>query len=112
MPGHPSSVTRNTILNLAGQALPLVVGFVALPTIVDGLGTDRFGLLGLGWVVLGYFSFLDLGMARASARFAAEAIGRGARHEVADIVSSAIVVQLVVGLAGAVVLGVGAPFLT
>lgn len=106
-----ASVARNTALNLLGGALPLAVGAIALPVIVRGLGIDRLGLLGLGWVVLGYFAVLDLGVGRAATRFAAEALSRGARNELPAIIWSAVGVQIVVGLLGAFGLASGAHFL-
>jgi O-antigen/teichoic acid export membrane protein len=58
-------LARNTIWNLIGQLVPLLVGMVAIPPLVRGLGIDRFGLLSLVWVIIGYFSFFDLGLGRA-----------------------------------------------
>src|SRR5258708_3202502 len=97
-PSRGSLIARNTILNLAGQALPFLVGLAAMPAIVRGLGTARFGLLGLGWVVVGYFSVLDFGMSRAAVRFSADAIGRKSAHEIPGIAWSAATVQAEVGI--------------
>jgi hypothetical protein len=38
-------LVRNTLLNFLGQAVPWLVGVVAIPFIGRGLGTERFGLL-------------------------------------------------------------------
>jgi len=46
-------LARNTLLNLIGQAVPLLVGVVTVPFIIRGLGTERFGLLSLAWVIWG-----------------------------------------------------------
>ena len=46
--------------------LPLLVGVVALPIIIRGLGKDAFGAFQLAWVVLGYFAMFDLGMGRVA----------------------------------------------
>src|SRR3989442_1318110 len=81
-------LARNTALNLAGQAIPLLVGLAAMPSIARGLGTDRLGLLGMGWAVLGYFGVLDFGVGRAATRFAAHALGRGARSELPAVMRS------------------------
>ena len=32
---------------------------VAIPRLIEALGTARFGLLTLAWVVIGYFSLFD-----------------------------------------------------
>jgi O-antigen/teichoic acid export membrane protein len=58
-----SLLARNTLFNLIGQGLPLVVAVVTIPFIIQGLGIDRFGLLSLAWVVLGYFAIFDSGLA-------------------------------------------------
>jgi len=106
------ALARNTALNLAGQAIPLLVGLTAMPSIARGLGTDRLGLLGMGWAVLGYFGVLDFGVGRAATRFAAHALGRGARSEVPAVMWSAVCMQVVTGLLGTVLLLAGTPFLT
>ncbi len=105
------SIARNTLLNLAGQAAPFLVGLIAIPFTVRGLGTDRFGVLGLVWLVVGYFTLLDLGMGRAATRFAADAIGRRAYDEIAGITWSAVGVQAIVGVAGGILAGLLAPVL-
>ena len=52
-------VAKNTVINLAGQVLPLLVGIITIPMLIRGLGTERFGLLTLAWVVIGYFSLSE-----------------------------------------------------
>jgi hypothetical protein len=68
-------LARNTLLNLAGQVIPLLIGLATIPYIVRGLGTERFGVLAIAWVVLGYFSLFDLGLGRAKTKFVAECLG-------------------------------------
>jgi len=97
-------IARNTLINLIGQAIPLLVGVLTIPYVVHGLGTDRFGLLSLAWVVLGYFTIFDLGLGRATTKFVAEALGKGERDQVPQILWTAVSFQLVLGLVGAVVL--------
>jgi len=97
-------LARNAILNFIGQAIPLVVGVITIPFIVRGLGTERFGLLSLAWVVLGYFSVFDLGLGRATTKFVAEALGKGEADQVPRLVWTAVTVQAVLGIVGALVL--------
>ena len=99
----------NTGLNLAGQVITLVASLVALPYIVSGLGTEAFGAFQLVWVVLGYFALVDLGIGRATTRFVADALGRGAPDEVPGIVGTAVTVQLLTGLAGSLIVVLAAP---
>ena len=74
------SLARNTGLNIIGQVVPLLVGLGAIPYVVRGLGTERFGILSIAWVLLGYFSLFDLGLGRATTKFVAECLGRGELH--------------------------------
>lgn len=97
-------IARNTLLNLIGQAAPLLVAVLTIPYVVHGLGTDRFGLLSLAWVVLGYFTIFDLGLGRATTKFVAEALGKGERDQVPQILWTAVSFQLILGIIGAIVL--------
>jgi len=97
-------LARNSLLNFIGQVVPLFVGVVTIPFIVRGLGTDRFGLLSLAWVILGYFTIFDLGLGRATAKFVAEALGKGAEGQIPRLFWTAATIQAVWGLLGAIVL--------
>lgn len=97
-------LARNTLLNLIGQALPLIIGVVTIPFVVRGLGTERFGLLSLAWVVLGYFTIFDLGLGRATTKYVAEAMGKGEGDQVPQIIWTAVTFQAVLGFIGALVL--------
>ena len=88
-------------MNLIGQALPLLVAVVAMPFVVRGLGTERFGLLSLAWVVMGYFTILDLGLGRATTKYVAEALGKGEGRRVSQIIWTAASVQAIMGAIGA-----------
>ncbi len=63
---------RNLGWNLGGQVLPMLTGLVLVPLLLHALGTARFGFLSLGWVLIGYFSLFDLGLARALTQRVAE----------------------------------------
>ncbi|MBU4533948.1 MAG: flippase [Firmicutes bacterium] len=105
-----SLLARNTLLNLIGQGLPLVVAVVTMPFIIQGLGIERFGLLALAWVVLGYFAIFDLGLGRAATKFVAEALGKGEHDRVPVIAWTAVIVQATFGiLAGFVLVGITPP---
>src|SRR6267142_1456869 len=67
-----AELARNTAFNFIGQLLPLVAGVGLMPYIVKGLGPDRFGVLGIVWVVFGYFSMFDFGLGRATTKFLAQ----------------------------------------
>lgn len=102
-------LTRNSIYNLLGNGLPMLVGIFTLPRLVHVLGIDRFGVLTLTWVVMGYFSLFDLGLGRALTQIVAERSGTGDRGELPDIIRTALTMMLLLGLVGGVCLGVTSP---
>jgi O-antigen/teichoic acid export membrane protein len=105
------SLTRNTLANLLGQVLPLLVALFAIPVLTRQLGTDRFGVLTLTWVVLGYFSLFDLGLGRATTKLVAEKIGLGAEEEVPQLVWTSLGLMVAMGMVGAVLALATAPWL-
>lgn len=97
-------LARNTGFSLAGQAATLIVAFFAVPLLVDGLGTARFGVLALAWVVIGYAQVFDLGIGRALIKLTAEKLGAGREGEVPHFFWTALLGMGVLGfLAGGVV---------
>ena len=59
-----SLLARNTIWNLVGQVAPMCVALFAIPVLIRHIGTDRFAILTIAWMVVGYFSLFDLGLGR------------------------------------------------
>ena len=104
-------LARNTIFNFAGEAAPLVVALLAIPLLIGGLGTERFGVLALAWLVLGYFSLFDLGLGRALTVLVAERLGMAREREIAPIVWTALFLMLILGLVGTVFVGLLSPLL-
>src|SRR5882762_7273589 len=112
----PSSIdgvrlAKNTAFNLAGQILPLLAGIALMPYIVRGLGPDRFGMLGITWVVFGYFSLMDFGLGRATTKFLAELLAKGEGGRISEIVWSSLILQLLLGVAGGGVVAILTPIL-
>jgi O-antigen/teichoic acid export membrane protein len=104
-------LARNTILNMVGLGLPMIVGVLALPLTIRWLGTERFGILSLVWVVVGYLAFFDLGLSRATTKFIAEALGKGTPEEIPGILWTTVFSQAVLGLAGTALLTLATPFI-
>ena len=105
-----SRVGRNSLLNLAGLAVPLLVAAIVLPTLTHALGPARFGLLGVSWAFLEYLTLFDVGLGKATVRFVADSIARGT-HDVSQITWVSLSVQLMIGTCAAVLLALFAPSL-
>lgn len=93
-------LARNAYINLAGQILPIVVAVFAIPLLIKVLGTERFGVLALAWVVLGYFGLFDFGLSRATTKFVAEYQARERIEAIPVLIWSSVTVHVFLGLLG------------
>jgi len=103
-------VGRNTVLNLLGQALPMLVALFAIPLIIKSLGIDRFGVLTMVWLVLGYFSLFDMGLGRALTQIVSQKVGTNQTLEIPSLVWTSLPLLLLLGLVGALVMASLAPW--
>lgn len=104
-------MARNTVWNLVGQAAPLFVALVAIPRLVHGLGTERFGVLPLAWTIIGYFGLFDMGLGRALTKLVAEKLARHEDSELPGLVWTALILMLLLGVAGGIFAAVLFPWL-
>jgi O-antigen/teichoic acid export membrane protein len=96
--------------NLLGTALPLAAAVAALPFLLRSLGVERFGVLSLVWVLIGYFGFLDLGIGRALTKLVAERSGSASRQQIQSLCSTGTIMVCALGGAGALVIALAAMF--
>src|SRR5690349_18879972 len=101
----------NAMWNLVGQVLPLVAAVLLIPLLIRGLGTDRFGVLTLAWMLIGYFSLFDLGMGQALAKVVAEKLGKQEIHIIPSLSLSALILMAGLGFIGSLVMIVSTPWL-
>jgi O-antigen/teichoic acid export membrane protein len=113
---HPADsgrgfLARNTVLNIAGQGIPLLVAVATIPYVVRGLGPERFGILSVAWLVLGYFALLDFGLGRAATKFIAECLARRELERLPGLLWTSLGLQLLMGGGGALLLAILTPAL-
>jgi O-antigen/teichoic acid export membrane protein len=93
-------LARNAVWNLLSHCAPMATAIFTIPVLIAGLGKDRFGVLTLAWMVLGYFSLFDLGLGRALTKMVAEKLGLGLGRELPCLVGTALGLMMGLGLAG------------
>lgn len=72
---------KNSIYNLIGMSLPVIVGLFSIPALIAVLGAEKFGILTLIWAIVGYFGVFDLGLGRAMTLVVREELSKGSTHE-------------------------------
>ena len=103
-------VARNGALYFASAAVPALAAAFLVPVTVHALGAARFGLLALAWAVAEGTGMFDLGLARATVRFVADATVRG-EDRLREIVLASIYSQAAMGCIGGALVFLFAPFL-
>lgn len=66
-----SKLHRDTIANLLGALLPVAITLATVPAYLHFIGAERYGVLALASVLLGYFGLFEFGTGEASARYVA-----------------------------------------
>ncbi|MBN2011727.1 flippase [candidate division KSB1 bacterium] len=98
-----NKLAKNTIINIIGMLLPLVVGVVSIPYIIKGLGNELFGILSIAWVILASLTLLDFGIARATTKYVSEDVRTGNGDLVPPITWTAIIISLLLGITGGII---------
>ena len=104
-------LARNVLWNVSGAGLPLVVALWAIPTLIAGMGTERFGLLAIIWMGVGYFSLFDLGIGWALTKLIAERLGSGRQRELPALTHTGLRLMLALGVTAAVLVSLIAVWL-
>lgn len=99
------------MLNLGTEGWIFLVLIAAMPRLVRFLGETSFGLFSLAWVVIGYLAFLDIGVSRAATKFISEHLAEQDLASTRQVIRTAFVANLALGLAGGYAIVLAAPYL-
>ncbi len=97
-------LARNTGWNLLGQMLSLPMALVAIPLLIAALGTERFGILMMAWLAIGYFGLFDLGLGQALSKLMVERLGSAREQELPGVVWTALALMAALGLLASLLL--------
>jgi O-antigen/teichoic acid export membrane protein len=97
-----TGLKANFALNVIGMTLPAGVALITVPIYFAHIGEERYGILSIVWILLGYFGFLDFGLSRAAANALARLTHRSAERM--RVFATALYLNLVLGVVGAFVI--------
>jgi O-antigen/teichoic acid export membrane protein len=103
------SVSRNATYNLIGAVLPILLALVTVPIYLKLVGPDRYGVLAIAWLLLGYFGLFDLGLGKATT-YSIAALKDAPAQARADVFWTAILTNVIMGAVGALILWAAAAF--
>ena len=87
-------VAKNTAYNLLGYGIPLLLAIIFIPMLIKQLGYEKFGILNLAWVVIGYFSFLDFGIGKSLTKIIAEKMGLNLQESIPGYFWTSLILML------------------
>src|SRR4051794_28641459 len=102
------NIKRHTIYNLAGSISPMLVSMLTVPAYLHLIGNARYGVLALVWVFLGYFGLFDPGITRAATYHIARLHSPAERIDRESVFWTALGVNLLFGVVGALVVYIAA----
>lgn len=85
-----SKLLRSSFFRIASPILNIAVSFFMVPFMIRCLGDRWYGLWIFVGTMIGYFGFLDLGIATANERFIARALGQKDQAEVDRVFNSSL----------------------
>jgi O-antigen/teichoic acid export membrane protein len=103
-------LARNTIINFCGQTIILVIAIFAIPIMIKGMGTERFGVLALMWSFIGYFSLFDLGLGRALTNLVARSLTKE-QNNIPSLIWTGFSLLILLGIVGGLTIFASAPWL-
>lgn len=92
------AIAKNSIYNLLGYGVPIIAALIFIPVLVNGLGAEKFGLLNLAWMIIGYFSFFDFGIGKGLTKIVAEKISSDQSNQIPALFWTSLVLMLLVSL--------------
>ncbi|HEY8609356.1 MAG TPA: oligosaccharide flippase family protein [Noviherbaspirillum sp.] len=102
---------RNSLWNLSGSAIPMVVALATVPLLIGALGVEGFGIVTLVGSVIGYFGVLDINLSAGSIKYLAEHHAANDRERFAETFWFGTLFYGCLGLLGASILYFSSDFL-
>lgn len=104
-----SLIAKNTFYNLLGYGIPLLLAILIIPFLIKGLGNEKFGILSLSWVIIGYFSLFDFGIGKALTKIVAEKLGENKFNEIPTFFGTSFLLMFIISVLITIILILSLP---
>jgi O-antigen/teichoic acid export membrane protein len=94
----------NVAWSFLGLGVPILVAALTIPSLIERIGMERFGLLALAWGLIGFSGAFDLGIGRATTQALARLTGTGSLEQAPAILKTATTLSFGTGMIGAFIL--------
>lgn len=95
---------KNFLWNIAGNVLPIIAALFCIPPLISNIGEERFGILMIVLIAIGYAGVFDLGLGRALTKSVSDCL-RSSRSS--DVYTVSWTGLIVLGFLGVVVAIIG-----
>ena len=106
------TIVKNVLYNLTGYGSPLIFAVILIPPLITKLGDERFGILSIAWMVLGYFSLLDFGIGRSLTKIISEKVALDQKEQIPKLFWTSLFFMMVGSLLIMIPIFYLVPFLT
>jgi len=96
----------NIAWSFGGLGGPLIVAALTIPSLIEMIGMERFGLLALAWGLIGFAGIFDLGIGRATTQTISRLRGSDQLAQVPAVLKTAATLSFGTGMIGAILLSV------
>lgn len=101
-------LAKNTVFSVIAWSFPIIIGFVATPILVKGLGAEQYGIFAL---VLGFLSYsFTFGIGKVASKFIPEYKSAGQDKKLFQIVSATFWFSLLIATVGSLAVALSARY--
>ena len=111
IPTFAMKLVRNSLWNIGGWIVALLISFITTPIFIYFLGKDQYGLMALLISISTPLALLNLGIGEATVKYMAENIGRKDYVQTGKYLRSTFLFNLSIGFLGGIVIMLLARFL-
>ena len=101
----------NMFVNLLGTLIPAIFGLMAIPIMLAGMGVERFGVMLIIWMLIGYLKIFDLGIGRSLTQAVSSMNGAGDKKGQPRLIWTAISILCGMGIVGGLLVSFGASYI-